>query len=464
MIGRKKELDVLESMYRKEGFQFLVVYGRRRVGKTTLLQEFASRHDCIFFPAQEKNDPLNLADFSESVERYFDGDYLAPFANWEKALAYVGRHSRADKKTVLIIDEFPFLASSNPSIKSIFQHTIDHEWQGKNIFLILCGSSVSFMVNEVMGYKSPLYGRITGQMEVKPFDYLESSLFFPSYREEEKLLAYGILGGIPRYLRAFDPEKGIEENIRDHILSENAFLHEEPLMLLRMELREPGVYNSLLEAVASGYNRLSLLADHVHEESGKCSKYLKVLQDIRLVKKVVPCGENPESRKGIYELTDHFYRFWYRFPFRHANYYAIIGEEKAAQEIMGELSDFMGPLFESICQEYLVHRAQKGKLPFVPAFMGRWWGTNPAIKAQDDVDILCMDEKREEALFVECKFTNQPMPMKEYDDLMTAALAFPKIKSKHFLFISKGGYSETVKKRAEKEGTGLLTVQDLFEI
>ena len=211
MIGRKQELALLEKLYNAHSFQFLIMYGRRRVGKTTILQKFAQSHDCIFFPAQEKNDVLNLEDFSQTVQEHYTGDYLAPFPNWEKALAFIEKQSGTEKRTVLIIDEFPFLSAQNPSIKSIFQHAIDHSWQNKNIFLILCGSSVSFMINEVMGYKSPLYGRITAHLEVKPFDYLESAEFFPNYSQEEKLLAYGILGGIPRYLIAFNPAQDITQ-------------------------------------------------------------------------------------------------------------------------------------------------------------------------------------------------------------------------------------------------------------
>ena len=299
MIGRKQELALLEKLYSSPSFQFLIMYGRRRVGKTTILQKFAQSHDCIFFPAQEKNDVLNLEDFSQTVQEHYTGDYLAPFPNWEKALAFIEKQSRNDKRTVLIIDEFPFLASQNPSIKSIFQHAIDHSWQNKNIFLILCGSSVSFMINEVMGYKSPLYGRITAHLEVKPFDYLESAEFFPNYSQEEKLLAYGILGGIPRYLKAFNPYQDITGNIAEHILSENAYLHDEPQLLLRMELREPGIYNSILEAIANGANRISTISDRIHEDRSKCTKYLQVLQNIRLVKKIIPCGQPKTSKKGI---------------------------------------------------------------------------------------------------------------------------------------------------------------------
>jgi len=463
MIGRRNEINQLEQLYYSNKFEFLIMYGRRRIGKTTILQEFSKKHDTIFFPAQEKNDALNLYDFSKLVQNYFDNGFIAPFSNWENAFDYFGRKA-TDKRIVLIIDEFPFLAEPNPTIKSILQHKIDHEWKEKNIFLILCGSSVSFMVNEVMGYESPLYGRITGSMEVKAFDYLESAEFFPDYDAIDKLIAYGILGGVPRYLNAFDSRRSIRENIIKEILSAGAFLNDEPQTLLRMELREPMVYNSILEAVSNGCNRVIEISDRIHEEKSKCSKYMLTLQSIRLLEKKVPCGEPESGKKGIYEITDNFYKFWYRYVFSNQSYYAMLGVEKACDEIMEEMNDYMGPIFEDICKQYLIRLAKKGELPFVPYIIGKWWGNNSTIKAQDDVDILAIDKKNERGLFCECKFRNQPMRMEEYDDLVTATKIFPHLKEKYMIFISKSGFTESVRKRAENEGAMLLTLDDLMGI
>lgn len=362
----------------------------------------------------------------------------------------------------MIIDEFPFLAEPNPSVKSILQHTIDHDWKDRSILLILCGSSVSFMVNEVMGYKSPLYGRSTKSMEVLPFDYLESAAFFPDYSVEDKLLAYGILGGVPRYLNAFDPEKSLRENIMAEILTEGAFLNDEPQTLLRMEVREPIMYNSILEAISNGCNRVIEISDRIHEEQSKCSKYMITLQAMRLIQKTVPCGEPQTSKKGIYGITDNFYRFWYRYVFSNKSYYSMLGVENACSEIMAEINDYMGPIFEDICKQYLMRQAREGRLPFVPHVIGKWWGTNPVLKAQDDVDILALDKKGERAIFVECKFRNKPMPMEEYDDLVTAVQALPSVKECYLIFISKSGYTEPVKKRAAEEGARLLGLGDLL--
>ena len=461
MVGREKELEQIEKLYNSDYFEFLVMYGRRRVGKTTILQEFSGKHDVIFYSAQEKNDSLNLLDFSKTVQQYFEGQFIAAFPSWEDAFSYVTKKA-SNKKIILIIDEFPFMAGPNPSIKSMLQHEIDHHWKNQNILLILCGSSVSFMINDIMGYESPLYGRTTSRMEVLPFDYLESAKFFPSYSMEDKLIAYGVLGGIPRYLNAFSGKRSIQENIETEILKNGAFLNDEPMMLLKMELREPNVYNSILEAIAGGHNKVTEIADYIHEDKSKCSKYITTLLSLRLVEKRVPCGEPDGSKKTIYALTDNFYRFWYHYIFSNKSYYELLGASDAAKEIMDDISDFMGLAFEDICRQYLMRQAKLRKLPFVPSDIGKWWGNNPAIKAQDDVDILALNKKKTEGIFCECKFTNRPMPMEEYDDLVIATKAFPDTMKKHLMFISKSGYTAPVQRRAEKEGAVLLTVEDLF--
>ena len=461
MIGRQNELGVLNDLYHSGRFEYLVMYGRRRVGKTTLLQEFAKGKEAVFFPAREKNDALNLHDFSQLVQIKYDGAFIASFEGWKDAFEYIDR--KTTKRTLIIIDEFPFIAEENPSVKSILQHAIDHLWKNnRNIFLILCGSSVSFMETDIMGSKSPLHDRQTSSMKVTPFDYYDSSLFYPKYSNEQKLTAYGILGGVPRYLEAFDDSLSIENNIADKIIKKGSYLNEEPSNLLKAELREPNVYNSILSAIATGRNRVQEMADYLHEENTKVSKYLTILQTMRLVEKVVPCGEGANSRKGIYRLTDNFFRFWFRFEFTNNAYYEMLGAKAASKEISDGLSDYMGEAFEGICKEYFVRRAKKGDLPFIPYKMGKWWGNNPYIKEQDDVDLLMLDKTGKKGIFVECKYTNSKMPHKEYDDLKNAMQAFPDLEEKYMYFVSKSGYEASVIRHAREDGAVLLTVDDLF--
>lgn len=461
MIGRQNEMGVLNALYHSGRFEYLVMYGRRRVGKTTLLQEFAKGKEAVFFPAREKNDALNLHDFSQLVQIKYDGAFIASFEGWKDAFEYIDR--KTTKRTLIIIDEFPFIAEENPSVKSILQHAIDHLWKNnRNIFLILCSSSVSFMETDIMGSKSPLHDRQTSSMEVTPFDYYDSSLFYPKYSNEQKLSAYGILGGVPRYLEAFDDSLSIENNIADKIIKKGSYLNEEPSNLLKAELREPNVYNSILSAIATGRNRVQEMADYLHEENTKVSKYLTILQTMRLVEKVVSCGEGANSRKGIYRLTDNFFRFWFRFEFTNNAHYEMLGVKAASKEIMDVLSDYMGEAFEGICKEYFVRRAKKGDLPFVPHKMGKWWGNNPYIKEQDDVDLLMLDKTGKKGIFVECKYTNSKMPHKEYDDLKNAMQAFLDLEEKYMYFVSKSGYEASVIRHAREDGAVLLTVDDLF--
>ena len=460
-IGRKSELALLDEMYGRDGFQFLVMYGRRRVGKTSLLCEFAKKYKTIFFSAQEKNDVLNLEDFSKTVQKHFNENYFGTFSDWQTAFQYLGDKA-SEEKLVLIIDEFPFIAGENPSVKSILQHIIDHSWKEKNIFLILCGSSVSFMENEIMGYKSPLYGRSTGQLEVLPFDYYDSSLFFEKYSNVDKLLAYGILGGIPCYLNAFSDKVSIKKNIAGQIIRTGAFLKDEPQLLLKMELREPAVYNSIFEAVAGGASRLNDIALKTHEESQKCSKYLTTLRSIKLIERITPCGDSETSKKSLYKIADNYYLFWYRFIFSNISYYELLDAFEAADEIINELPGYMGGIFENICCQYMLRLAKKKRLPFVPHSIGRWWGANPKTKKQDDIDILALNKNGDSAIFCECKFKNSAFDMKEYDDLICASQVFTKPEKRYYYLFSKGGYTKAVRERAVKDGTVLVSVDDLF--
>ena len=465
-IGRENELSLLNDLYNTGSFEFLVLYGRRRVGKTSLLREFRKDKNAIFFSAQEKNDSLNLADFSKAVQMHFDGNFFGSFDSWQNVFEYIGSRVK-EERLLIIIDEFPFIATTNASVKSILQHTIDHSWKGKNIFLILCGSSVSFMEKEVMGYKSPLYGRSTAQLEVVPFDYLDSARFFPSYSNIDKLLAYGILGGIPCYLENFSDSRTITENLQNRVLRTGAFLKEEPQVLLRMELREPAVYNSIFEAVANGASRMNDISLKVHEESQKCSKYINTLRSIKLLDKITPAGEDENSKKSVYKISDNFFQFWYHFIFHERSYYEIIGPQKAAEEIMNpeSIANYMGDIFEQICTQYMIRKAKAGKLPFIPHAIGRWWGNNSKTRKQDDIDILLLDKMHTSAIFCECKFRNVLFDKSEFEDLMSASEIFIQAENRYFYIFSKSGFSQWVLDEAARaDNIFLISIDDLFEI
>lgn len=459
--GREKEMALLEELYTSDTFEYLVLYGRRRVGKTSLLKEFSKDHPVIFYSAQAKNDSLNLTDFSKALQMHFTGSFFGTFSDWEVAFNFLSNQT-SDTRITLIIDEFPYIAETNPTIKSILQHTIDHAWKKKNLFLILCGSSVSFMENEVMGAKSPLYGRSTSSLELLGFDYLKSSAFFPNFSNEEKLLSYGILGGIPCYLASFSDKATIEQNISRKILRMGSFLKDETQNLLKMELREPAVYNSILEAIATGSNRLNDIAQKIHEEPSKCSKYIKTLMDMKLVDRITPCGERYSSRKTLYQISDNFFLFWYHFIFTNKSYFELLGDDEATQEILKNFPEFMGHVFEKICMQYLVRLAKKRRLPFVPHSMGRWWGNNPKTRKEDDIDILALDAQKLSAIFCECKYRNRLFGMDEYKDFLNATSIFTKPVNRFYYLFSKSGFTEEVKNLAQNDGVTLVGLDDLF--
>ncbi len=460
-IGREKELALLEDLHASNRFEYLVLYGRRRVGKTFLLKEFSENHSVIFYSAQAKNDRLNLVDFSKTLQMHFSNSYFGAFLDWEAAFTYL-TSQLSDKKTTLIIDEFPFIAEVNPTIKSILQHTIDHIWKEKNLLFILCGSSVSFMETEVMGAKSPLYGRSTSNLELVGFDYLQSSVFFPNFTNEEKLLSYGILGGIPTYLGAFSDKIPLVQNISRSILRMGSFLKDETQNLLKMELREPAIYNSIFEAIATGSSRLNDIAQKIHEEQSKCSKYIKTLIDMKLVDKITPCGEKDSSRKTLYQISDNFFLFWYHFVFANTSYYELLGEDEAAQEIYKNLPEYMGHVFEKICTQYLIRLAKKRELPFIPHTMGRWWGSNPMTRKEADIDILALDARGQSAIFCECKYRNKLFDMGEYNDFFNSTAIFTKPVNRFYYLFSKSGFTEEVKAQAKKHGVKLVEMDDLF--
>jgi len=460
-IGREKELALLETLHTSDKFEYLVLYGRRRVGKTSLLKEFSKDHPVIFYSAQAKNDSLNLSDFSKALQMHFSGSFFGTFSDWSAAFTYL-TSQLSDKRTTLIIDEFPFIAEVNQTIKSMLQHVIDHDWKKKNLMLILCGSSVSFMETEVMGAKSPLYGRSTSNLELTSFDYLASASFFPHYTNEEKLLSYGILGGIPCYLEAFSDKSTIAQNISRSILRMGSFLKDETQNLLKMELREPAVYNSIFEAIATGSSRLNDIAQKIHEAPTKCSKYIKTLKDMKLIHKLTPCGEKDSSKKTIYQIEDNFFLFWYHFIFPNKSYYELLGDDGSALEIHEQLSPYMGHVFEKICAQYLIRLAKQRRLPFVPHTIGRWWGSDPRTRKEDDIDILALDKSGQSAIFCECKYRSKPFAMDEYHDFLNATAILTKPVNRFYYLFSKSGFTEAVRTKAPHDSVKLVGLDDLF--
>lgn len=460
-IGREKEIADLNELYSQDKFQLFVLYGRRRVGKTTLLNEFCKDKETIFYSAEQSNEKLNLEKFSSLVFNFYGENNLAPFSSWTNALSYIDDRQK-DKKLVLVIDEFPYLVKKNKALLSELQHLIDHKLTRGNLFIILCGSYMGFMEKEVLGSKSPLFGRRTAQLHMKPFNYQTSSKFLNGFSNEEKLELYGAFGGTPLYLQQINNNESFEENIKRSYLKVTSYLYEEALLLLRQEVQEPGVYSAIIEAIASGYTKANEISTKIGEDSAKCLKYIKTLCELGILHKETPFGEKETSRKTIYGISDFMFRFWYRYVF--ANRTLIeTGAQQAVwlKKIEPDYNGYMGLVFEKVCADYLSDKNAKGELPILFTSIGRWWGTNPVTHGQEEIDLVANDRK--DYIFVECKWRNEKLDLSVLRELKTKAEIFSKNRNNTYYFLfSKSGFTDAVKNEVKADNSVILV--DLSDI
>ena len=460
-IGRKTELNKLNEMYSSNQYECAIIYGRRRVGKTTLIKEFIKDKKAVYFLAREADGAINLTGFSNDVHAItaqgLRGNSF--FADWEKALDYIYNVSK-DERLILVIDEYPYLAGGFRSISSILQAHIDNRLKDSKLFLILCGSSMSFMENQVLGYKSPLYGRRTAQFKITAFNFFDSMQFFNAFEKEDKAILYGVTGGIPEYLNKINPDKTVKENIIGLFLTPSGHLFEEPSNLLKQELREPAVYNGIIEAIAEGASRLNEIATKCGIESNKCAKYLKSLISLGIVRKEYPVTE-ASTKKSIYLLDDMMFRFWYRFVFSNMSGVASgLGNAIYDAEVHENISAYMGLVFEEICKQYLIEEAKKNTLPFLIGKIGKWWGNNPKKKRQEEIDILAY--RKDSAIFGECKWTNSLVDIDVLFDLQAQIEWFP-YQNKWLWLFAKKGFTERLIKEAEKHGNiRLVTFNEMI--
>jgi uncharacterized protein len=449
-IGRDTELKELNREYHKEGFRFVVLYGRRRVGKTSLITQFIADKKTIFYISIEQNDKAALESFSEKVLEVFPSakTIIDTFPSWEKAFIYIAEQSQK-KRIVLAIDEYPYLVNSNPSLSSLLQKLIDTVFQQSQLFLLLCGSSMSFMENQILGYQSPLYGRRTAQIKLEAFDFFDSALFYPHFSPEDQMIAYASFGGTPQYLNYLSKSQNISNAINENFLSKSGPLYEEPENLLKQELREPATYNSIIQAIAKGSTRLNEIATKTGEDSKKCAKYLKSLIDLQIIQKEYPIGKDHE-RNGIYQLKDNMFKFWYRFvPKYRMNIEANMGQMILQERILPELNHYIGPIFEEVCKQYMIRQNQAHALAFPFFKIGRWWGTHPATKDQNEIDIIA--EGEDQAYIGECKWTKDPLGTEVLESLKSKANVFKRYAQVHFLLFSKSGFTKPLHRLATND-------------
>lgn len=452
-IGRSQELNTLNRLYASDKFEFAVIYGRRRVGKTALLNEFIGEKKVIYFTGVESNAKQNLENFSQSIIECNTGiPASTSFASFQAALEYVF-HLAEKERIILAIDEYPYVARSSKSLSSTLQLLIDKNKDTSKLMLILCGSSMSYMEDHVLAYKAPLYGRRTAQMKIQPFSFEETCHYLSGMSDEDKALMYGIVGGTPQYLLQVNSKLSVEDNIKNIYLNPTSFLFEEPINLLKQEVREPAIYTAIITAIATGSSRMSEISSKVGEDTNVCAAYLKNLVALGIVRKETPYGEKV-SRKSIYSIEDHMFRFWYRFVLENNSLIARGATGLAYSRIKPYLTDYMGKVFEDICTQYLWKLLLTDRSPVQFSSLGRWWGNDPRTRSQTEIDIMGEQDK-DTALFGECKWSNEKVDLGVLETLIERSRLFSYAKVQLYLF-SKSGFTKGCIDRAATLGNVTL--------
>ena len=459
---REEELRTMNRRYDKGQFECIVIYGRRRVGKTALINEFCKDKPTIYFSALNATAQENLEALSKAIYACKDpeGSAAPTYRSYEDALDEITSMAKR-QRLVFVIDEYPYLAKAEKSVSSRLQHRIDRMWQDSRLYLILCGSSMSFMEYQVLGYESPLYGRRTAQFKIQALTYREITRFHPNLSLEDQALLYGVTGGIPHYINKLEIDNSLDEALLENLFNTSGYLFEEPENLLKQELREPAIYNSVITAVAGGASRLNEIATGVGLESGVCSKYLRVLLELGILKKETPIMEKP-GKKTVYLIDDNFFRFWYRFV--PGNMSAIgAGRIRSIYEsaVKKYYPDYMGLVFEKMCQEYLNRYAEN--LPILLGTVGQWWGTDPKTRKEVQIDIVGTPAEGSEYLIGSCKYRNEKIGMDELERMRNYASAFRKDGTFRYYIFSKGGFTPALTEAGKKGEVTLLTLEDLYQ-
>lgn len=459
-VDRTGELEGLERGYRGRAARLVVIYGRRRVGKTALLTEFARGKSALQYTAEEATESVLLQQLSERAAEASGQRYLAeaPFRTWEAFFGFLVEWAQRRRRLV-ILDEFPYLLQASPGLASRLQKAWDERLKDIALMLVLCGSYVSVMEQEVLGHRSPLYGRRTGQLRLAPLDFFDASLMLRSSPIARRVEAYAVLGGMPAYVAQFDARLDVFENIARHVLRREAFLYDEPRFVLLQELREPRVYFSILRALAFGDTRLNDIAQHVGLDRTAVARYLDLLRALSLVDRHVPITEGaPEkSRKGLYQICDLFFRFWFRFVYPHAtDLEAGRSEAVLQQRIRPAFSTFVGPVFEEVCRQWLRRVEGTPAWPVRYRALGRWWDR------EHEIDLVGLGE-RGEILFGECKWSEKPVGIDVLESLRATSRLVPVEANPEqavYVLFSKSGFTEAVK-RQEGSNVRLVGLQEI---
>lgn len=463
-IGRQEELQALETAYQKDSFQLGILYGRRRIGKTTLLRQFCTGERAVFFTARNTTTERNVELFGQCAAKTLGGDKgTASFQSFEELCDFLGTQSQ-NERIVVVIDEFPYLAGKDKSILPTLQKYIDEQWQSGKMFLILCGSSDGFMEKEVLGPKSLLSGRSTMQMKLEAFDYRQSALFLPSWSAYDQAVAYGLTGGVAQYISLFDENKSLEENIVSLFFSKSGCLYEEAENHLSRVFRDEERISRILEILASGANQVREIAEKSGLPTRIVSRFLKTLMEAGMVERQQAMTEENNKKKSRYVLADDMLRFWFRFiPEAMEAIESDEGRLYYQNNVRPKLASFMESVFEKMCRQYTLGLGILGVFPCKVACVGTWWGTNPGTREPMEIDVAGLDRTRREAVAGVCRFRRGPIDRKAFDSVQAWQNARRgKVQVEQVLFFSVSEFPDWLIEEARNGNIRLIRLEEMY--
>lgn len=428
-LGREKEILDLEKEYTRDG-GFVVIYGRRRIGKTTLIKQFIKSKTAFYFLATKEVESQSMKRFAGVIARTTGNSVMqkAAFSDWLDLFQAVADYKPNEKK-VLVIDEFPYLVKVNDSFPSILQNAWDEILKDSNVMLILCGSLISMMKKHALSYESPLYGRRTAQMRIAPLPfttvYENQKLSF-----EEAAEQYSITGGVPKYMEFFSDGQPLYEQIKENVFSKNGFLYEEPNFLLTDEVQVPTNYFSIIKVIADGNHKLGTIAGILGLETSALTPYLKTLSELGFTEKQVPVTEKnaEKTRKGLYFISDNFLRFWFRYVYPYKGELELDNTQISLDELDKDFKEkFVAFAYEDICKEIFARLCSDKAIDFTPSKIGSYWLNDKSGNTQ--IDVMAVDTVNKRLFAGECKYHNQPIDADVYFELVKKVDNSSEIKS-----------------------------------
>lgn len=465
-IGRKNELHTLNTEYNRNS-SFVVIYGRRRVGKTTLIKEFLKNKSAFYYLATEELESQSMKRLANVIARTTKNTLLQKieFTDWLDLFQLIADYKPEEKK-VLVIDEFPYLVRTNSAFPSILQNAWDEFLKDSNVMLILSGSLIGMMQKHVLSYDSPLYGRRTAQMRLTPLPF--TSIYeTQNLPFEQAVEQFALTGGVPKYLEFFEDGRPLEEQLKDAVFSKNGFLYEEPNFLLKSEFLTAVNYFSIIKTIADGNHKLGKIASALGQESSSLTPYLSTLSDLGFIEKRTPITEkNPEkSRKGLYFIADNFLRFWFCYVYPYKGELELDNMQIVLDEIHKDFKEkFVAFAYEDICKDIFAKLCSNNAISFVPSRIGSYWLND--YDGDTEINVMSVDHQNKQVFAGECKYHTKPVDASVYfalkekvDNAAEIRKSFPKYNVIYGLF-SKSGFTKRMLDIAKENPNILLIHED----